>query len=137
MGGQVTPYPLLVQVAGGAMNADGSADSIARPGGMNLDQLMRTPGWRSLTWAQRMEEIKLFLVCCAKGLQHLHQKGRMVYRDMKPENLLYNAEFQLLQVADLGLTVPMDAEGRCVEASFYSGMTWGECPTSMGLDTCS
>lgn len=131
----MTPHPCLVQVAGSAVNPDGSADSIARPGGMNLDQLMRTPGWRSLTPAQCMKETKLFMVCTAKGLQHLHQKGQLVYRDLKPENLLYNADFKLLQVADLGLAVRMDAAGRCEQAGFFSGMTWGECP--MGLATCN
>lgn len=125
------PIPLLVQVAGSGPNCDSSVDSIARDAGPSLAQVLRSEWWLELTQEQRMEWIKFLLACAATALLHMHTKGRCMYRDLKLENCLFQEDFGILQLADFGLTVPIDADGCCVAEVFSSGMSWGDSLTHL------
>ena len=59
----------------------------------------------------------------ARGLQYSHEKG-LVHQDMKPGNLLLNAEWEA-KVADFGLA---KAQSQLTEAAVSSGYTPAYCP---------
>lgn len=123
---RIPPNPLLVLAAGNGRNRDGSADSIARHGGENLAQLLMSAWWHNMMWEERMSWVKFFVACIATALYHVHTLGRCVFRDLKLENCLFHYNFGIAQLADFGLAVPVDADGRCVEEAWFSGASWGE-----------
>ena len=55
-------------------------------------------------------EAQFFAACIVLGLEALH-KARVVYRDLKPDNLLLRPN-GFLVLTDLGLAAPLDAGGR-------------------------
>ncbi|KAK0574872.1 hypothetical protein LWI29_030330 [Acer saccharum] len=66
---------------------------------------------RVLSWIQRLE----IAIDCARGLWFLHTypEGRIVHRDIKPTNILIDADFQA-KLSDFGLSKVMDIGQSCV-----------------------
>ncbi|KAL5759794.1 hypothetical protein ACOSQ2_018632 [Xanthoceras sorbifolium] len=64
-----------------------------------------------LSWIQRLE----IAIDCARGLWFLHTypEGRIVHRDIKPTNILIDADFQA-KLSDFGLSKVMDIGQSCV-----------------------
>ncbi|XP_050207812.1 probable receptor-like protein kinase At5g18500 [Mercurialis annua] len=63
--------------------------------------------YKVLSWIQRLE----IAIDCARGLWFLHTypEGCIVHRDIKPTNILINAEFQA-KLADFGLSKVMNVD---------------------------
>ncbi|KAK0552667.1 Cyclin-dependent kinase 2, partial [Tilletia horrida] len=55
--------------------------------------------------------VKLYLKQLLQGLTHLHDKLRYVHLDLKPDNLLLNADHRL-RIADFGLSRPIGRAGK-------------------------
>lgn len=82
--------------------------------------------WQGMAWHQRMSWLQFFVACIATALYHVHTLGHSAFRDLKLESCLFNYDFGILQLADFGLAVPVDAAGHCLPEAFFSGASWGE-----------
>lgn len=72
-----------------------------------------------LPWRRAVE----LMVGVGRALRHAHQRG-LIHRDIKPGNLLLD-ETGHLKVADFGLALPMDADGRKLTGKgVFLGTPW-------------